>query len=300
MPSLPLRVEFELSRREKVDLDVQVRYTLGHALTSILTVQSVYIQNHSRKYEDEDEKLSKSNTPLSRHLANSLRVLYAHRGVRILAKSLYMAAIHQVSKAVLTRVLRATIIRPVRMHQVADIVATVLLAEMHMYWTHATISSGKRARLWTHDRKRWKKLVLPCVVQGSAVALLNWVSRSLPDTSGVSNSDVSRMLSAIAVLRALIAVAVRSFVLAPATAWLTLVEASYLDSGQETVVYEQRKGKFVSVGAVFAGYEQKSSVELWKVVSLHSCLWLLELHVKKCAVQMVLEGLVFSTVRLVS
>jgi hypothetical protein len=33
---------------------------------------------------------------------------------------------------------------------------------------------------------------------------------------------------------------------------------------------------------------------------LHLCLWLLELHVKKCAMQIVLEGLVSSTVRLVS
>ena len=289
-----------LSRGEKVDVDVQVRYTLGHALTSILTLQSIYIQNRRRKYEDGDAKLSTSDALLSRHLATSLRLLYAHRGLWTLAKSLFMAAVYQLSKNALASVLGATVFRAVSIPQVADIVATVLLAEMHMKWTHATVSSGKRARLRSHNRKRWKKLVLPCMAQGSAVALLNLVSRSLPDTSNALNSDVSRTLSAIAVLRAFVALAVRSFVLAPATAWLTLVEASSLDSGQETLVYEQTKGSFVSVGAVFAGYEQKSSVELWKVVSLHSCLWLLELHVKKCAVQMVLEGLVFSTVRLVS
>ena len=280
-----------------------MRYTLGHTLASILTLHSVYTQNHGRKYEDEDAEPSTSDAPLSRHLANSLRVLYAHRGLRILAKGLYIAAIYQLSKTAVASVLTATILRPVRVHPVANIVATVLLAEAHMYWTHATISSGKsslRVRLWTHDHKRWKKLVLPCAAQGSAVALLNWVSRSLPDMSGASNSDVSRTLSAIAVLRAFIALIVRSFVLAPAAAWLTLVEASCLDSGQETLVYERGKGRFVSVGAVFAGYEQRGSGELWKGVSLHLCLWLLELHVKKCAVQMVLEGLVSSIVRLVS
>jgi hypothetical protein len=118
--------------------------------------------------------------------------------------------------------------------------------------------------------------------------------------SGASNSDVSRALSAIAVLRAFVALMVRSFVLAPAAAWLTVVEASCLDSGQETLVYERGKGKLVSVGTVFAGHERRSSGELWKGVSLHLCLWLLELHVKKCAVQMVLEGLVSSIVRVVS
>jgi hypothetical protein len=230
-------------------------------------------------------------------------MLYAHQGLRILAKGLYIAAIYQLLKTAVTSVLTATILRSVRIHPVADIVTTVLLAEAHMYWTHAAISSGKsslRVRLWTHDHKRWKKLVLPCAAQGSAVALLNWVSRSLPDMSGASNSDVSRTLSAIAVLRVFIALIVRSFVLAPASAWLTLVEASCLDSRQETLVYEQGKRKFVSVGTVFAGYEQRGSGELWKGVSLHLCLWLLELHVKKCAVQMVLEGLVSSIVRYVS
>jgi hypothetical protein len=280
-----------------------VRYTLGHTLASILTLQSIHTQNHGGKYEGEDASLSTSDAPLSRRPANSLRVLYAHLGLRIFAKGLFIAAIYQLLKTVVTSMLTATILRPVGIGPLADIVAMVLLAEAHMYWTHATISTGKsnlRVRSWTHSRTRWKKLVLPCAAQGSAVALLDWASRSLPDMSGASNSDVSRTLSAIAVLRAFVALIVRSFVLAPAAAWLTLVEASCLDLGQETLVYERAKKRFVSGGAVFARYEQRSSRELWKGVSLHLCLWLLELHVKKCAVQMVLEGLVASIVRLVA
>jgi hypothetical protein len=278
-----------------------VRYTVGHTLASILTLQSVYIQNHGRKYKDEDAGPNTSDAPLSRLLANSLRDLYAHVGLGIFAKGLYVAAIYQLLKTTVTSVLTATILRPIRVHPVADIMTTVLLAEVHMYWTHATITSQKSswiARSWTHDRKRWKKLVLPCVAQGSAVMLLDWVSRSIPDVSSASNSDVWRMFSAIAVLRVFIALIVRSFVLAPSAAWLMLVEAGCLDSAQETLVYERRRGRFMSVGAVFAGYEQKGSGELWKGVSLHLCLWLLEMHVKKCAVQMVLVGIVSSIVHL--
>jgi hypothetical protein len=280
-----------------------VRYTLGHTLTSILTLQSIYAQSHGRKLKDEDTELSTSDAPLSRHLANSLRVLYAHLGLRILSKGLYIAAIYQLAKSVVRKVLTATILRPVRVQPVADIMATVLLAEAHMYWTHSTISSRQSSlgvRSWTHDRKTWMKLVLPCAVQGSAVVLLDWFSRSLPDMSGTPNSSPSQTVSAIAVLRAFVALMIRSFMLAPATAWLTLVEASCLDSRQETLVYEQEKGRFVSIGAVFAGHEQRDSKELWKNVSLPLCLWLLELHIKKCAVQMMLEGFVSSTIRLFS
>jgi hypothetical protein len=280
-----------------------VRYTLGHPVASILTLQSVYTRNHGRKYKDEDAAINISDAPLSHYLAKSLHVLYGHRGLYILARGLYVATIYQLLKIAVTNVLTATIFRAVGANPIADIMATVLLAEVHMYWTHATISSGNsmvRFRSWTLDRKRWKKLVLPCAVQGSAIALLHWVSRSLPDATGASYSDVSRTLSAVAVLRAFIALTVRSLVMAPAAAWLTLVEASCLDSGQETLVYERRKGRFVSIGAVFAGYEQRDYRELWNGVTSHLCLSLLELHLKKCAVQMVLEGFVASTVSLVS
>jgi hypothetical protein len=278
-----------------------VRYTLGHTLASILTLESVYARSHGHK--DEDSELNAPFAPLSRHLFYSLRVLYAHQGLRIFTTGLHVAAIYQALKVVLRNLLAATILYPVGSQPIADIVATVLLAEAHMYFTHTTISSSKSSlggRLWTHDRERWIKLSLPCLAQASALALLNWVSRSLPDLSGSSNIDASQMLSAIAVLRAFVALIIRSFVLAPVTAWLTLVEASCLDSRQETLIYEQAKRKFASVGAVFARHEQRSFGELWKGVSLHLCLWLLELHVKKCAIQMALEALVFWIVRLVS
>lgn len=284
-------------------MDIQVRYTLGHTLASILTLQSVYVRSHGHGHKDVNAELGASDAPLSRRLVDSLRVLYAHQGLRIFVKGIHVAAIYQLSKIAVQYVLTATILYPVSARPVADIVATVLLAEMHMSSTHATISGGIRTskgRLWTHNRETWKKLLLPSLTQACALALLNWVSRSLPDLSGSSDNNTSEMLSAIAVSRAFVALIIRSFVLAPAAAWLTLVEVSFLDSRQETLVYEHGKRKFVNVGAVFAGYEQRSSRELWKGVTLHLCLELLELHVKKCAMQMALQGLVFSIVHLVS
>lgn len=69
---------------------------------------------------------------------------------------------------------------------------------------------------------------------------IDWMSRSIPDASSASHSD----LSAIAVLRVFVALFVRVFVLEPATAWLLLGEASCLDEGHETLVRDYGKGKF--------------------------------------------------------
>lgn len=51
---------------------------------------------------------------------------------------------------------------------------------------------------------------------------------------------------------------------------------------------------------VFIGLMRKDSCGLWESVWFCLCLWLKELHVKKCAAEMVLEGFVFSIVRLLS
>lgn len=126
------------------------------------------------------------------------------------------------------------------------------------------------------------------------MVFLDWVSRSIPDASSASNSD----LSAIAVMRVFVALFVRFCVLEPATAWLLLVEASCLDEGHETLVYDYGKGKFARAGVVFIGLVRKDTWRLWESVSFRLCLWLMELHIKKCAVEVVLEGFVFFIARL--
>ncbi|KAF2113503.1 hypothetical protein BDV96DRAFT_688497 [Lophiotrema nucula] len=280
-----------------------LRYTLGHTMASILTLQSLSIQNRTGRYENGGNNCTDS--PLSRHLAASLRTLYAHQGIRIFTKALHIAAIYQLARTALKSFLTATLFRPVALQPLADIVSTVVLAEMHMYWTQATVLSGQGSTIedaWHHDRQRWRKLVVPSVAQGGAVVLLDYVSRSLPET-GTSAGNVSgASLSAVAVLRAFAALVVRSFVLSPLSAWLTLVEASCLNPGQETLVYERGKGRFVSGSVLFAGGFERpvSARELGKRVSLDLCLRLLELHVKKCVVQMLLEGLVSSIVGFVA
>lgn len=136
-----------------------MRYTHSHTLASILTLQSVYVQNHGRlEYEDQCADIL-----IPCHLAKSLRKLYAFQGLYVFSECLYIAAIYELFNFALTSVLTTTFFRPV----IAKVVAMVLLSETHMAWTHATISPGKsrwRIRLWPRDHKRWSNLLLPSVV----------------------------------------------------------------------------------------------------------------------------------------
>lgn len=268
-----------------------MRYTLGHTLVTLLTVQSVSIKDDIHRNGDEDVDLNARSLPLSRQVVSYLRKIYVKQGLRVFAKGIYIAGIYQLLKTAITSILTATVLRPAWTYQFADFLVTILLAEVHMQWTHATLLSGKlnwRYRFWTVNRSTWRRLILPCAAQGGAVLLLNWTSDYIPDTS----SNVAQTLSAIAVLRVAIALAVRSFVLAPATAWLTLAEASCLYSGQQTLVYNQGKGRFLSSGDIL----KTSSNEPWRGVTWHSCFWLLELHLKKCVVHILLEGFMAATV----
>lgn len=256
----------------------------------------MFIKDHSHRNEDEDVNSSPRSHPLSRHVVSSLRKLYIHQGVRVFAKGLFIASIYQLLKTVLTSILTVTVFRPAWMHPFADFAATLLLAEIHMHWTHATMLSGKLNWRRFLDRSTWMRLSLPCAAQGSAVLLLNWISDYSPETSEGISSNAVQTLSAIAVLRVAVALAVRSFVLAPTAAWLTLVETSCLYSGQQTLVYDQGKRRFLTSGDVLT----RTSDELRKTVSWHLCFWLLELHLKKCMAHILLEGLMVAIVHAIS
>lgn len=273
----------------------QVRYTLGHTLSRILTLQSAYATVHGQGIDNESVGSCSTDAPLSRHLLRSLRELYAHHGLRIFFKGLYVGAIYRISKVVLTSLLAASVFRHAKLSIIAEIVAKVLLAETHMYWTHATIltrRSHPRVRLWPRDLAQWKKILLPSLVQASAIALLRWISRTTSTIDATSSSDAARTVSGLAVARVLVALIVQAFVLAPTTVWLTLAEAKSLDRKEETLVYDRTKGRFMNIGAVFAGDQQNRKELHLDGVSLPLCLWLLELHLKKCAAQMVSEGAV--------
>lgn len=170
-----------------------------------------------------------------------------------------------------------------------------------MYWTQRSVSARQNLfGSWTfsHNRQRWKTLFIPSAAQGTALALLRYISKPLPETA-TSIEVASWSIVAFAVLRAFLALVTRSLVLSPLSVYLTLIEASFLDPVEETLVYSRRKKSFLPVGTIIPKREMPISLERARKQALIStCLWLLELHVKKCLVQMTLESLTFMVIQL--
>jgi hypothetical protein len=239
--------------------------------------------------------------PVSRQVVDSLSILYRHHDIGIFYKGLHVAVLYHLARTSIAALLGATIFRPTYFQPIADVLSTVAVSEVHLYWTQRSVSARQtRLGSWTfsHNRQRWKTLVIPSAAQGTALALLRYISKPLPETA-TSIEVASWSIVAFAVLRAFLALVTRSLVLSPLSVCLTLIEASFLDPVEETLVYSRRKKSFLPVGTIFPKREMPLSFErARKQALLSTCLWLLELHVKKCLVQMALESLTFMVIRL--
>ncbi|ORY13949.1 hypothetical protein BCR34DRAFT_599548 [Clohesyomyces aquaticus] len=267
-----------------------VRYTLGHTLANLLTLASLHIHNGR-----EDGGVE---TPLSRHIVASLRLLYDRDGIRIFCKGLHMAVVYQLAMTAISTLLRFTLFRPEPLRPLARIVSMITLSNLHLSWTRATVLAGhmgRTDRTWGDGSRTWRILVVPAAGHGIASALLEYVSRSLPE-SATPVWDIPS-ISALAVLHVFMALVIHSLVLAPLSAWLTMVETSCLDPTKETLVYSKEKKRFLSVSAFFVDCNRPPNFgQFRKHISSRLCFWLLGLHVKKCLVQMILEGSIFAVV----
>lgn len=257
--------------------------------------------------------------PVSRQVVDSLSILYRYHDMGIFYKGLHIAVLYHLARSSIAALLQATIFRPKYLHPIADILSIIALSELHMYWTQSAVlarrqqthlSLGLGSWKFSHNRQRWKALVIPSAAQGTALALLRYISKPLPETTISSSSSSSfrgEMIAsswstvAFAVLRAFLALVIRLFVLSPLRVCLALIETSFLDPREETLVYARRKKSFLSVGMIFPKKREMMPLSLGgarkQVPLLSTCLWLLELHVKKCLVQMVLESFTFVVIR---
>ena len=239
--------------------------------------------------------------PVSRQVVDTLSILYRHHDIGIFYKGLHVAILYHLARTSIAALLGATIFRSTYFQPIADVLSTVAVSELHLYWTQRSVSARKtRFGSWTfsHNRQKWKTLLIPSAAQGTALALLRYISKPLPETA-TSIEVASWSIVAFAVLRAFLALVTRSLMLSPLSVFLTLIEASFLNPFEETLVYSRRKKSFLRVGTIFPKGEIPLSFErVRKQALLSTCLWLLELHVKKCLIQMVLESLTFMVIRL--
>lgn len=101
------------------------------------------------------------------------------------------------------------------------------------------------------------------------------------------------------VLRAFVALSIRIFILCPSTVWLILMEASYLNPIEETLVYSEDRKSFVTARTLFLKIILPMSPKRARKLLTSTCLWLVELHVKKCLLQISVEASLFAIMCLI-
>jgi len=266
---------------------------MGHTLACVLILQSLYAQNSREEDAHEMSMVGKTNVLLCRRPVEYMRMLYVRKGGQVLVQSLPAAALYQISSMMIRRVMMITVAGRAALQPVVEAVVAMLLVQMHMNWTRATVSCSSHHSASTAKKRTkvaWKKLLLASALHGSSAALLKMASNSVMETGGSNN--VWRQLPAVAVWRVLMAATIRFIAVVPSAAWLTMVEASCLEPGQETLVLDRRKNRFMSIGVVFNGYGNDGWETLLKRMTMSLYVGLLELHFKTAVTELVLEAVV--------
>ncbi|CAI7666019.1 unnamed protein product [Penicillium palitans] len=130
---------------------------------SILIIETVEKQTNASEHGD------KKPAPSSRQLLRTIAVLYRKGGLRFLLNGIGSACTYWAMHSSVAKVLSILFPTPV-----GYIIASVLLAEKHFFWTVRTILPRDQLHLVPEPRdwQRWKALVLPTSVYAAAETVM--------------------------------------------------------------------------------------------------------------------------------
>ncbi|KAF4763853.1 hypothetical protein HAV15_001826 [Penicillium sp. str.  len=256
-----------------VILDILIRYIIGHVLMSILIIETVEKQTNASEHGD------KKPAPSSRQLLQTITAIYRKGGLRLLLNGIgsactYWAMHSSVAKA-------SSIVLP---SPVAYIIASVLLAEKHFFWTARTILPRDQLHLVPErDRQRWKVLAIPTLFYAVAEMMMMHVPALFDTEQEIAITGLSYIVGSDILIAGFMLFA-QLFLLFPSYILLILVQASLLPPTCEMLVFTQREQQWGRrVGEIFAvnGGPLRAQ-EAVQMVGVARLLWCLELHGKMC------------------
>lgn len=188
---------------------------------------------------------------------------------------------------------------------VALIVASLVLANFSMAWTHIVISEPSPKRWYRRipSMSVWKKIALPTAVAALAknlTFLLPMLLAKLYHFEKLPNNP-SPMTGgqAVIVILKVLSVCLSSIVMAfiftfPANVVLTRVQASLLDDADETIVPFDRSFGGKVVPEIVGGTGVISMVDAWKTFDWASRIRLVKAYAKVIALQFIVMVLFFA------
>ncbi|KAF7586225.1 hypothetical protein BBP40_009223 [Aspergillus hancockii] len=262
----------------------QIDYYLSHVASIMLIPESerIHAANHSAADFVNDNF---RNHPTTRSLTKSSSLLYQTGGLRMFLKGLKTGMVS----------FQHYLLQPI-----ANVISTLLLAELHMAWTHATISAtsstGSLLNL-RHNHRTWKTLAIPSLVSAGAQAALEYFPAAADSSWTLIFGNTGRgnlpgnYIAYLEVSTMLPTLIMRMGVVLPASIALALVEASFLPQTETTIV-PSTKGHRSRMAALVWGKLHKIQSGFRGVYGLvrgSTYFWLWELHVKRCLLQAVVD-----------
>lgn len=210
-----------------------------------------------------------------------------------------MGLVYQVTHYAIRACLEISLFRHELLTPFAYACSSVLLCKLHLIWTCATISTH-RHRLFalTEDanQRQWIHLAAPSFTYGICQALMHEAQSLVKGSmiSPIEEMPISTNRRAGAeIFAVVIMLAFRFFGLLPASITLILTEASLLPGKLETIIPSATKKRGSTIAELRGGGRIPPGLAAFgsslKGFGVPQFLWLIELHLKKCFVQIAIE-----------
>lgn len=247
----------------------------------------------------DEEVVVIKHAPITSQIRKTIRHLHSVGGFTARWRGLGVALCYSMAHSLTSNFLSSFFARSIPMQALGYIVASVLLARIHMTWTHVMISNPsskpwfKRVR---SEREIFKALILPSSVYATAQMLTIGLPAMSMCIFSAGTEDVQRqalgMLMAGAIMLAL-----SVLILLPASVTLTRIEASFLPEDEDTIVPFDRTLNGAKPAAIaLEGDDEVVSapsgkslfVEAWRSFDMASRLRLIKFYVKMAAIQVMI------------
>ncbi|KAL4888061.1 hypothetical protein BDV59DRAFT_211538 [Aspergillus ambiguus] len=219
-------------------------YIMGHVFPTMFILESERMPTPSRNNDNEQQKEQNYGSPVFQSPLKAFNFLCNTGGTPMVFRGLSTGVIYHLCLSFLKTVLHDLVGLSILARALLDIISCILLSELHLSWTHATICA--RRNLFTrpvHNARRWSALLIPTLVYATAGAAMLRLPHIVYRSGNLIfpyDSDPKELFPHLIafgeVFTLLPRVLIRVLVLIPATIALTLVEARFLDDEEATIL----------------------------------------------------------------
>jgi hypothetical protein len=275
----------------------QLRYILGHVAPTLLILQ---VSQQKEQLPEKTEGTSEQRCNF-RNVRDSFRLIYQAQGLYTVIRGIVIGFVCWSVNSFVRAFLASLIFRHKWLKPLSHACSSALLSGFHLVFTCATVSARGvpfRSLLRRSGQNRWKKLAIPAFLCGLSQAIMgklfDFVEMALlsPEDRHTSKRATAEVLAVMVML------GFRLLAVIPTYITLVQAELAFLAPELETAVPSPTKERGLNIGELIG--EKKPPVGFAAFANISrsfgtaTFLYLIELHLKKCAVHIVVELSLFS------